>query len=364
MLFPYKYVQHDMDKLQNLVDYIFFEIWCKAYRLGSFSLDHFNGNELLKTLMESFYYNHTAGGDRFYRYVEIIYNDFLELSPIEIKQFQSWYSVNNDINEICENISIQPIRYSELKTDYPQLTESLATFFKGLFSKDFLSLAIVRQEIGEIGEHYNAFVEVNDFGRCPFCGISPILGQYSKYREAYDHYLPKGYYPFNSINFHNLVPACHHCNSTYKNIKDPSYITKDPVGNESRRKSFYPYSSKKYSIEIAIELQTMDIENLNPDDIDVSYGPAKLSEEINTWRDVYGIDERYRNVCSSNSEGKAWFQQIKDEWKWKLEGDEVARSPEEILNIIKRHSEIRPYVDSNFLKMAFLEACDDKGLFD
>ena len=61
-----------------------------------------------------------------------------------------------------------------------------------------------------------------------------MKGTHHSKREAYDHYLPKVLYPFNSINFRNLAPACHECNSTYKLGKDPAH---NPAG---RRKAFNP----------------------------------------------------------------------------------------------------------------------------
>ena len=30
MLFPYKYVPHQMEKMQEFIDFIFYEVWCKA----------------------------------------------------------------------------------------------------------------------------------------------------------------------------------------------------------------------------------------------------------------------------------------------------------------------------------------------
>ena len=34
MLFPYAYVPHSMEKMQEFIDLIFFEVWCKAPASG------------------------------------------------------------------------------------------------------------------------------------------------------------------------------------------------------------------------------------------------------------------------------------------------------------------------------------------
>jgi hypothetical protein len=145
-----------------------------------------------------------------------------------------------------------------------------------------------------------------------FFGVKDI---YHSKMEAYDHYLPKGKYHFNSINFHNLVPACHKCNSTYKLSKNPLHKTKDPLQAQTggRRKSFYPYQTIPYSISLDIELNSTDWLNITPEDMTLSIGPENLKEEINTWRDVYGIGERYKARCCGENDGKYWIEQVLDE---------------------------------------------------
>lgn len=55
------------------------------------------------------------------------------------------------------------------------------------------------------------------------CQPCDINGVHHTKREAYDHYRPKPLYPFNSVNFRNLAPACHEC------------ITALPTGEKGKR---------------------------------------------------------------------------------------------------------------------------------
>lgn len=368
MLFPYTYVPHQMERMQEFIDFIFLEVWCEARSLGTFNLNSFNGKPDLKELMVSFLWSDTAGADFFYGHVERIYNLFLGLTDQQIRQLQQWYRNNNAVEQICHNephISIA--RYTDIQAAYPftrgedantNLFKQLENFFKGLYSKSLLDLAVVKEKVGNIDDHYKEFMAVNSLGKCPFCGITDVLGIYHTKREAYDHYLPKGVYPFNSINFKNLVPACHYCNSSYKTVHSPAHTAKDPAGERHRRKAFYPYSANAHNIEISIELTATHVDNISPQDIQLTFGPELISEEIETWKDVYGIEERYKNKCCSETDGKAWISRVLDERR------NYELSIEGMLQAEIRTANNQLYSDSNFLKKAFLTGCNEAGIFN
>ncbi|MCA9420921.1 MAG: hypothetical protein KC592_07875 [Nitrospira sp.] len=344
--------------MQAFIDFIFFKVWCQAPDLGDFRFELFDGNEELREVMETFYYDHTQGGDFFYGHVESIYALFAALTLPQIDQLKQWYQANNDIEKACANdIALTLGRYGDVAQFNQELSKQFATFFKGLYSQQLLDLAALRSKIGLIDNHYLNFIQENRIGKCPFCGIADMHGLYHSKREAYDHYLPKSLYPFNTINFKNLVPACHHCNSTYKSSQDPAYTAKDPAQAVTRRKVFYPYAGHSYHIDLKVDLRKSDIEHLTPNDIEIEFGPGGLKEEIETWKDVYGIEERYKAKCCSESDGKYWLTQVLDEWQ------EDGRLPADYLTTLTRQAQKRPFADSNFLKKAFLDGCDRAGLF-
>jgi hypothetical protein len=365
MLFPYTYVPHQMEKMQTFIDFIFHEVWCKAPTSGPFGLNLFDANAELREVMEVFLWDDSKGAEFFYGHVERIYSLFLVLNATQVSQFQQWYQGNNDLEQVCANDpTIQLARYAEIAVSHKNLGEQLASFFKGLYSPSLLNLAALRAKIGDIDNHYQSFVSTNKAGKCPFCGINDLLGEYHSKREAYDHYLPKALYPFNSINFHNLVPACHHCNSSYKTSKDPANKTKDPAGEIVRRKIFYPFSTAPHAIDLQVTLQHADIENLTPADIHLTFGPANIGEQIDTWKDVYGIEERYRGKLLGG-DGKAWLVEVLDEWRWNDETtDAKGKTPDEYLRDVSRHTQKSPFANANFLKYSFLCGCKAAGLFD
>ena len=172
--------------------------------------------------------------------------------------------------------------------------------------------------------------------------------------------MPKGKYPFNSINFNNLAPACHECNSTYKLSKDPLFDPKDPLLAQTggRRKSFYPFKTQPHDINIKITLNSPYWTNITPEDINLTTGPEAIREEIDTWMDVYEIEKRYKAKCCGENDGKGWIIEVLDEWT------NDRRDPKDYLTTLERQAKARPYVKDNFLKQPFLEACQISGLFD
>ncbi len=188
MLFSYTYVPHKMEKMQEFIDYIFFEVWCKAPTNGSFCSDLFNGKPDLKEVIEAFYYSETKGAAFFNGHVQRIHGLFATLTPIEIDKFKQWYQANNDIEKVCTNDSaIHITRYADIEVTHSELNKQLQSFFKNLYPFNPKPL---QDKIGNIDDHYKAFIEINRMGKCPFCGISDMRGIYSTKREAYDHYLP------------------------------------------------------------------------------------------------------------------------------------------------------------------------------
>jgi hypothetical protein len=357
MLFPYTYVPHQMERMQRFVNFIFYQVWCRARKAGAYDLSLFDANPPLKEVMTSFAYDHSDAGDRFSSQIQAIYQSFALLSRSEVAQFKRWYQGNNDLEKVCaKDPSAHLVRYADIPVVHKGLTEQLATFFKGLYSQALLDLAALRAKIGDIDDHYETFVKTNNAGKCPFCGISDLLGEYHSKREAYDHYLPKALYPFNSINFRNLVPACHHCNSSYKTSKNPVYTPKDPAGAIKRRAAFYPYKTAPHVIELQVVLHQADIAKLKPADISLQFGPAAVTEELDTWKDIYGIEERYKNKICGENDGKYWITQVLDEWK------EDGRDPAEFLTTLARQTRNRPYAECNFLKKSFLDACQKAGV--
>ncbi|MBU0465019.1 MAG: hypothetical protein KKE12_15690 [Proteobacteria bacterium] len=151
----------------------------------------------MKEIIEELFYSETKWGGFFISKIQEIYAIFKSLDSDEIERLKHWYKANNDIITLCSNHNeVVPIRYKELDSFNKELSQALKTFFKELYRKEILSLKAFSSRIGNIDEHYNAFMSVNKTGKCPYCGMIDIDGVHSSKREAYDHYIPKSLYPY------------------------------------------------------------------------------------------------------------------------------------------------------------------------
>ena len=343
MLFTYRYVNHPIERFQGYLDHLVKEVWCKPD--GDYSVDLLHPE--LRQIVEAIFEDEAITKDHLDGPIREIYEIFrVQLSSVQRQQISSWYDINNDVEALCAGApGNAPGTYANIRAIDATLEEKLRTFCNSLF-KEVIHLRAVTSRIGELEAHYKAFVGVNRSDRCPYCGYGYIKGTHQTKRDAYDHFLPKGTYPFNSVNFRNLAPMCNECNSSYK-------LAKDPISGSGgiRRKAFYSYDTVSPDIRVRVTLSTSDVFNLQPDDIALELASAGREDEVEAWKDVFGVEERYKAKFCGESDGKVWLQQIIEE------SANVSMTQDELLAVKFMIADKYPYTDSNFLRKPFLEAC-------
>ena len=115
MLFPYQHVPHSMDKMQEYIDYIFYEVWCQA-PWSKYNISLFDGKPELKEIIESFHHTEPKGADFFIKGIQEVFTNFTELNTIDICRFRRWYGYNNDIMSLCDGIKTTiPVTYDLLR---------------------------------------------------------------------------------------------------------------------------------------------------------------------------------------------------------------------------------------------------------
>jgi hypothetical protein len=367
MLFPYKYIKHEIEKFQRYSDFLFLEVWCKAKK--PFSSKLLAKLPELEAIYEKLHNDDSKSAKFFNSHVEEIYAEFLKLNSNEIEKLKKWYKLNNQINTLCNNKNIYPLDYKKLIKKHPLLGAKIRSFYTSLYGKKSPFNLVAFGNLKKIiKDHYKSFVEINDEEICPFCGLNEIKGKYHSKREAYDHFIPISKYPFNSINFRNLAPMCHDCNSSYKLAKEP-LINIDPITkklNNSRRKSFYNYSSRNINIDTSIELKSNDIHNLEITQIDIHIKTVDTFshlQQIEGWKEVYGIDERYKARILSKRGAKKWYAELQEISNFrKLTGD-PSKTVSDLYKMKIKESSADLLDNGNFIKKAFLEECNRKALF-
>lgn len=358
MLFPYRFLEnHSIYKLQEWVDQIFLDVWCEADSSTEYSIELLPDE--IKDIVLDIYNNDRIQTDYLYGPIETVYNLFKTLSSEQKESLKDRYIRSKEIERLCKNYEgYMPFRSSDLIDEFAILQEPLKKFFISLW-EGVLNLSIIQKTTGSLNSYYNDFIEVNSSGICPYCGLSPLDEADVKTREAYDHYLPKSIYPFLSVNFQNLAPMCHKCNSGNKGNKDPLFNSQ---GN--RRKAFFMFSGDHNQIQIQISLTHRNYENLKSEDIEIELGPQKIADELETWNELFNIKNRFKSTCCKENDGKYWITQIIEEYEVlkPFMGNDFSKK--QFLQMKLTASENNPYTDKDFLRNPFLVACNEKGMFD
>ncbi|CAM3624920.1 hypothetical protein FLGE108171_06800 [Flavobacterium gelidilacus] len=368
MLFTYNYIPHHIEKLQEYLDFLFFEVWCKAD--GDFNVDKLENHGELQQIYIDLGNLEGAWASFFNGSIETIYKEFLKLDSVYITELINNYEINNNIENLCYNKDLLPLTYDDIKENNPNLAKALKDFYSKIYGSNspfnlevfgFLNKVLIT-------DYDTQFMTANNKEICPFCGINHLKGNNHSYREAYDHFIPKGTYPFNTLNFKNLTPMCNECNSTYKLTKVPIFKKNpkkiDPIKNKDNRSlAFYPYAENHPVIEFSVKINTSNILQLKTDEIELSIDSKGYEEQIESWIRVFGLDERYKALLCSPSAGKDWFNSIMDEYQ-NAEALSDINGAEQYYNVILKDARKNIISGQGFIKSVFLEECKSKGLFE
>lgn len=347
MLFSYTSLNynHDVSKLHNYLENVVLNVWCTAS--GGFRITKLNKDfiPIVKHIKKN-------KNDYLYEPIKDIYNICKGLDQSQRDVLKDAFERNNNIEQLC-NGSIQPVLYKDIeKIDPTQgaiLAKQLKSFSENLYKHVIKQGKFCKQENTSLKKYYKDFLRVNTFGKCPFCGLVDIKPEDLPYIDAFDHYMPKAYYPFNTINILNLYPMCHECNSYCKGQKNPINTNKD---KGTSRKAFYPISTSLPTI--SIKVKDVDIDPLDKlkSIVDVTLSTDdSYKDELKTWMDIFYTKVRY------NSKLKHSSIDILEEARLYIKG------PADFDKYISDLKSLNPYSDAhNFLRIPFLIKCHEEGI--
>ena len=190
---------------------------------------------------------------------------------------------SNDIELICRGDYQPPIIDKNEKGVFKQLR----SVFLDLYNQVLDGKGFKDKYKASLRDHFDAFSKLNiSITLCPICGIGELKKHEDKSRDQYDHYLPKALYPFSAVNFENLVPCCKECNSfDAKGEQDTIEV--------SSNRFFFPYDQDHRGINLEVTLKEDDVDIANTEWALNFSNPDGKMEEIQSWRDLYKIDDRY-----------------------------------------------------------------------
>ncbi|TLV01342.1 hypothetical protein [Dyadobacter luticola] len=339
MLKAYKYSYSRIQDVQSFVNHVMLDIILNAPKFA----DH----EFSSALLLPKYRNFVDGVNHAYLLnpLRVIYSVCKSLGRKERKLLKTAVHNNNKIRELC-NGNLDPIKYKQIESIDEALSQAIKTFCDALYNQ-CLDLAPFYNTYEQTDIYYKKIVKKSKTCKC--CGTGPVLTKFHSHRGALDHYLPKSIYPFTSLNFKNLIPICEYCNGKYKLGKDTLCLTENKGrANETntRVKAFYPFSSAKPDIEVAIKfVNFVSVTDLEPINIKIELQCPGYDEQVQTWDRIFGIKENYQAECCSDEMRMHYEEQY-------IYETSQGKTHEDYIDILKRNK----YGDVNFLKMPYLQA--------
>ncbi|MGC4040340.1 MAG: hypothetical protein QM710_06020 [Flavobacterium sp.] len=294
MIYSYKYLPHKIEKFDENFTYFFTQ-------LVKNDLSRYDENILLKPDFLAI----IKSSKKLIDYLEKITLQYHNLKATDKDVIKNALENNVKLKELCGNITgANPVKYTAIKNlTFRRLLKEFLT----LLWEDYYFVNSIKNNFGEIQEHFTDFKKYQNAFLCPFCGIYPLKPASGIYRNAYDHYIPKAFYPFISVNFWNLFPICHECNSDEKKAIDTLYR-----GN-ARRKVIFPFDTSYNGDDLQIKIVTK--ENLNTKQLktllneinwELEFKISGLDDpRLTSWDEIFHIKRRYKeNLCDYEN---LWF---------------------------------------------------------
>lgn len=316
MLKAYKKIDHKIFEIQELIKVLVDEIFCKADKQRCAT--KIKTNATLLKLYEN------ENSDWFKKQVDDIYIKCRDLTDDEKNTLSEVFTSNNEIRNLCEN----PNNRKPLSLLSPKISATIISFFKELYNT-ILKWVDIEKEYGSKKEYYDDLIYENDFNSCPCCGYGNIQTVYDKGHSAFDHYLPVKHYPFSVINFNNLFPLCTNCNSGAKSSKDIL---------EQGKKIFYPFNENHPNINFKIDVNSKTLikfltkvkkeEKINDKDLKISANcDKKYKEQIESWNDIFEINQRYFGQIATNA--ISWMDDVRE--KHRKTGNKLLKCFDDII---------------------------------
>lgn len=335
----YEPVESELHRMQSFVNYMMLEVILKAPKM---EMEHFSTNMVIPR-----YQGLIDGVNDKYLLepLKIMYDRCRSLKPYQLKVLRKAVYNNNRIKELCEG-HLKPVHYSELENvlgeENKDLLEAIKTFCYALYDQ-CLRRKPFKDKYEDIGQYYKKMV-----GRdsdCIMCGYMYVIEtELDDAMSAFDHFLPRALYPFNSVNMDNLVPTCDACNEKYKKSKDPLFVS-TPYDKTTRMRCFYPFSENSYPIIIKVTFGTPYIQDLPKEAINIDLRCEGNQDRVDNWDRIYHIKRRYRSFMGSADSYK-FYLFIRNEAI--TSGIPMSR----LIELREKNME----GDMNFLRVPFLKA--------
>jgi len=231
--------------------------------------------------------------------LKAIFTAYAALQPAGKAICKKAYSNNNNVTGVC-NMTVEPVKYKTLPAG---IRTPIKNLYDNLWGENkILGYSNVVAKCGTLKEHFTEFRENNNYSVCPFCGIDSLICKSDDGKDDYDHYLPKSKYPFISVNFENLLPMCHNCNSKNKGQVDTPFVKDTTI----QRPLYYPLdnSISNHKIIVTISGGNYDLSDPTTWTLKIVCEPFTNVTRKESWVEIFKIEKRYKSIIADES--KTW----------------------------------------------------------
>lgn len=343
MIRPYKHINSKFHKIQSFVNHLFLDIIFRAPYIGQADFDTSLVLPKYKPLIDE------VNDEYLLNPIKECYRICKTLSKENLKILKRGVHQNNKIRLLCNGDSA-PLEYSGIDLISADLSKQIKIFFDKLYD-EAVNKAVFYHKYGKVEDYYKSLVGKSRSCRC--CGINKVLIKFHSKRSALDHYLPRNYFPFTSINTNNLLPICDTCNSKYKLGENTIFeIIKrnNRIVSKTRERVFFPFSKitpyPKIDVEVSLKKALSD--DMNPADMSINLVCAGYEEHIHSWDRLFGIKENYLAECCSEE----MYMHYEEQYVADLN---FGKTHNEYIEALERNR----LGDMNFLKAAFLNGINN-----
>lgn len=143
---------------------------------------------------------------------------------------------------------------------------------------------------------------VKEVKYCPYCNAETVYSverdEQGDIKSSFDHFYPKGRYPFLAISLYNLIPSCYRCNSQFKKglFKEPFGTFHPYIDDLDREVEFYlsgltddMLNGKVCSDGLSIKLKARDISDL------------EVTRRVGDYNIVFALDSVYTQLFADDA---------------------------------------------------------------
>jgi hypothetical protein len=284
MLFYLKFINHDVEKLHDILVFFF-------NRIRQDNPTVFDVN----TLFPQWYSDDTFDSNRL-RGLEAQLREFLTFD----EELKSDIAIAFENANRIESVFLDSNVIIPVANDFITKTAFLNELFTTLYEKQLSprDSTFSKKIKTNLYEHYDKLHTNGAFTVCPVCGIERLKMLNSEGRPDYDHLLAKGdsLFVFSAINLKNLLPTGGNCNR----IKDTNHLLYTDANRTTRTIAFYPYSASQNPyllINFNLTCNRMPAFRLQGE-WSVAFLPKDINDEtlttqIASWNRVFNIQNRY-----------------------------------------------------------------------